>query len=288
MLARLRLIARCLLVLGLGLVASASRAGDLPSPARCDLNATDWAQALCLLTPVKTYGELGSYRQSLPAPWQRLLNDQQALPAAANFRVYLRRRGIEEQDIGGALARPISRNAEGETARYLVIHDTSSLLAQPGTDTFPRFANGPAWSENQLRLLVLKKNAHVFIGRTGHSSTAVDLGEALITTKFEKANRERLEGLFVGVENIQPRLLDRRGIDSIAPAPGFTRAQMQRLAVVYVAASIRAGRWLIPAFHAVLDSGIADAHDDPQHFDLAGFSAVLNRLLSEQGRRAGR
>ena len=26
-------------------------------------------------------------------------------------------------------------------------------------------------------------------------------------------------------------------------------------------------RWLIPAFHATVDAGIPDAHDDPQNFD---------------------
>jgi len=196
----------------------------------------------------------------------------------------LQRARIQEEDIGGLLGQPISKNAYGETARYLIIHDTSTLLETQRKRNFPPFSNGRAWSDAKLEVLRKQKNAHVFIGRAGQSMTVVDLGEALLTTKFEKTDRGRLEGLFIGVENIQPRMLDRRGIDSIAPVPGFTMAQMKRLAVVYVAASIRAERWLIPAFHAVLDNGIPDGHDDPQHFDLVKFSAVLDNVLKEVGK----
>jgi len=221
----------------------------------------------------------------LPVPWKKLFMDhQQVLPSVENFRAYLRQAGIQEKDIGGGLGQPISKNSYGENARYFIIHDTSTLLEARGKRGFPAYSNGKAWSDGKIKILEQKKNAHVFIGRTGQSSTAVDLGQALVTTKFEKANRERLEGLFVGVENIQPRRLDSKGIDSISPVPGFTQTQLKRLAVVYVAASIRAGRWLIPAFHAVLDNGIKDGHDDPQHFDLDQFSAALNEVLLAQSR----
>lgn len=274
------------LVAGLLWLATSALAEDLPSPARCDLNAGEWEQVSCLLAPVKTYGMLESPRQSLPEPWKRLfLEHREALPSPVSFRAYLRQAGIREKDIGGALEQPISQNAYGETARYLIIHDTSTLLEPSRKRNFPAFANSRTWSDSKLNLLEKKKNAHIFIGRTGQSSTAVDLGEALLTTKFEKTQRERLEGLFIGVENLQPRRLDGRGIDSIAPSPGFPPAQMKRLAVVYVAASIRAGRWLIPAFHAVLDSGIPNAHDDPQHFDLGRFSAALDKVLAESGKQ---
>ena len=49
---------------------------------------------------------------------------------------------------------------------------------------------------------------------------------------------------------------------------GFSEKQMDRLALVYIAASVRRGSWLIPAFHATVDAGIPNAHDDPQNFDL--------------------
>ena len=67
--------------------------------------------------------------------------------------------------------------------------------------------------------------------------------------------------------------------DARAPDPGFSAAQYERLALVYTIASVRAGRWLIPAFHAAIDSGIRGGHDDPQNFDLEAFAASLERLV---------
>jgi hypothetical protein len=65
----------------------------------------------------------------------------------------------------------------------------------------------------------------------------------------------------------------------VAPQPGFSEAQYRRLALLYVAASLRAGTWLIPAYHAVLDSGFDGGHDDPQNFDLAVWDARLGALF---------
>jgi hypothetical protein len=47
--------------------------------------------------------------------------------------------------------------------------------------------------------------------------------------------------------------------------------------LLYVVASIRRGRWLIPAFHAVLDGYFAQGHDDPQKFDMRAFSRAVKR-----------
>ena len=69
--------------------------------------------------------------------------------------------------------------------------------------------------------------------------------------------------------------------DAIAPEPGFTRAQYRRLAEAYVAASLRAGMWLVPAYHATLDNGLPDGHDDPQNFDLPAWDAELAAVLSQ-------
>jgi hypothetical protein len=67
--------------------------------------------------------------------------------------------------------------------------------------------------------------------------------------------------------------------DAQAPTPGFTAAQYDRLALLYVVASVRAGAWMIPAFHASIDSGIRGGHDDPQNFDLQIFTRSLEDLL---------
>ena len=51
------------------------------------------------------------------------------------------------------------------------------------------------------------------------------------------------------------------------------------LAALYVYVSARAGRWLIPAQHNTVDSGIKDAHDDPQNFEMKRFGKEIERLV---------
>ena len=96
--------------------------------------------------------------------------------------------------------------------------------------------------------------------------------------RFERATRfgTDLKGLFLHVELVQPRRSQPgrgRGNDALAPTPGFSDIQYDRLALIYTIASVRAGRWLIPAFHVAIDSGIRGGHDDPQNFEVAAFAA---------------
>ena len=65
----------------------------------------------------------------------------------------------------------------------------------------------------------------------------------------------------------------------IGPQPGFSDAQLERLALAYLAASVRRKQWLVPAFHAALDAGIPGGHDDPQNFDLDRWANKLCSLL---------
>jgi hypothetical protein len=53
------------------------------------------------------------------------------------------------------------------------------------------------------------------------------------------------------------------------------------LALVYVVASVRSGKWLIPAFHSPIDLGYPDRHDDPQNFDVQAWAAKLRTLIEE-------
>ena len=48
------------------------------------------------------------------------------------------------------------------------------------------------------------------------------------------------------------------------------------------------GFWLIPTFHAVVDEGIYDKHDDPQNFELAAFAESLEKLLEHLRKPANR
>src|SRR5690606_36623737 len=142
---------------------------------------------------------------------------------------------------------------------------------------------------NNLRRYACANNierAHVFINRTGAIFLAHDLSVPWRATKFEMATNfdGALKGLFLHVELVQPRRRHPRygrGNDFIAPDPGFTREQYEALSVIYTVASVRAGFWLIPAFHSVIDEGIRNKHDDPQNFELTAFTASLSRLLAE-------
>ncbi len=63
-------------------------------------------------------------------------------------------------------------------------------------------------------------------------------------------------GRFVHIELVQPRRHSPGSKslgDTLAPKPGFSKAQYRQLAALYVYASARAGEWLIPAFHATVD-----------------------------------
>ena len=59
--------------------------------------------------------------------------------------------------------------------------------------------------------------------------------------------------------------------DAQSPNPAFTPAQYDRLALLYVIASVRSQHWLIPAYHAALDADIPNGHDDPLNFDPESF-----------------
>jgi hypothetical protein len=248
-------------------------------------------QARCLLRPVLIGGRLGKALEKLPAPLDKLIGKTLQVKSAALKR-YLAAQNINEADIGGSLSDPLSRantiDVEALRARYFVIHDVST--PNYGDAPFPTDINEASWAWNDLQRKWLKtKVTHVYISRTGESVTAVDFKEQLPDphhgTKFARDRlRNKGKGLYLHVELVQPRRRDPEGApgnDRIAPQPGFTDAQLKRLALVYIAASARSGRWLIPAFHAAVDAGIPGAHDDPQNFDLTRWANHLHALLEE-------
>jgi TonB family protein len=71
--------------------------------------------------------------------------------------------------------------------------------------------------------------------------------------------------------------------DARTPDPAFTTAQYDRLALVYVIASVRAERWLVPAFHAAIDAQIPNGHDDPLNFDIDSFARSVDILMVTLG-----
>ncbi len=105
-------------------------------------------------------------------------------------------------------------------------------------------------------------------------------------TKFEQAAEfgGALKGLFLHNEMIQPRRAGAHGGDGRSPDPAFSPAQYDRIALLYTIASVRAGQWLIPAFHAAIDSNIANGHDDPLNFNIESFANSLDKLIDRLGR----
>lgn len=227
-------------------------------------------QAQCLLRPVARWGKVATAPTLLPPALEALVG-QPIDVDPSKLGPYLAAAGVNDISMGGELDNAIQ-------GRYFVIHDTSS----------PWLGNARAFPEDDTPLLndlsPYKRAdavAHVFVGRTGQTLVGHNLNVPLRATKLEKAIGASAHGLFLHVELLQPRRRDPKGgpkNDAIAPIPGFTAVQYERLAQLYAVASVRAGRWLVPAFHAAIDEGRPNAHDDPQNFVLADFAAALERM----------
>jgi hypothetical protein len=260
-------------------------------PCQFDVETSSFAgdaveQARCLVTPVRTGGYLNQRLEKLPPAFQDYVGNAKDMPGRDALRALLRERGLEDM-FGPGLSDPVSHahdndpNARGAT--YFVIHDTSS--PNFGRKPWPVDIDGDLKLNRLLRYACSNKieRAHTFINRSGEIFYPHDFSRPWRATKFETATNfvHALRGLFLHNELIQPRQKHpgfRGRNDFKAPEPGFSTAQYDALALVYVVASVRAGFWMIPAYHAVLDEGIYDKHDDPQNFDLDAFADSLTRL----------
>jgi hypothetical protein len=268
---------------------------------------TPLEQAKCLLRHVQVRGHLDDALNRLPEPLENIIGRRVTIDVE-HLKRYLSAHQIRESDIGGDLLKALSpidsTNPSGEDARYFVIHDTSTPNYW---NVIPANINEVTWSGNNLGRLD-RTITHVYVNRFGQSVTVVNFESVLpptkFGTKFSCCLGERRKGLFLHIELIQPRHCDsthgrcapyRRGSDiadkasndNLAPSPGFTKAQMDRLALLYLAASLRKHEWLIPSFHAPMDATIQNGHDDPQNFDLADWANSLEMLLAELGSSGG-
>jgi hypothetical protein len=238
-------------------------------------------QARCLLSPVKMYARLGEPLEVLPENLGRLVGQPVSI-ARRSLRKHLQSIRLQEDDVGGELDGPISETIGGHPARYFVIHDTSTPYF--GDKDFPADLNSDAMVNNlDFYRSPTDAKAHVFVNREGAVYLGHDFSTPWRATKLEmRFAGKGSRGRFTHIELLQPRRRDpEAGVENnaMAPQPGFAEPQYERLALLYVAASLRAGTWLIPAYHAVLDSGFNRGHDDPQHFDLALWDARLGALL---------
>lgn len=283
----------------LGLLLAQEGAWAKAEPRRCTLGPTSIIssvdQARCLLREPIIFGQVGPRLISLPIPLGLMMSQPTIDITRDQFRTYLAGKGIRESEIGGNLDRPLSRannnDPVSELARYFIIHDTST--PNFGADPFSADINLPSWKFNDFSLYGSgpQSPSHVIINRLGQSLTRVDFGQPWRSTAFENdrfCGVNRCKGLFFAVELIQPRrckgsvaVCDRIQPvnDVIAPEPGFSSSQLERLAIVYIAASVRRGKWLIPAFHVSLDQEVGD-HDDPQNFRLGDWVRQLDAVIT--------
>jgi len=242
------------------------------------------SQAKILLRQVFPYGKLGESK-NLPNILNKVLSGEISTVSLEKIKIYLLNNQINQNDIGGDLNLPLCKNNAGITANYFVIHDTSFPLNSDLKD-FPKNINNSNWRGNSLKNLNHprpKIPVHVFVNRMGYSGTQTSFNLSCFATKLETNGflGMRSHGDFIHIEMIQPRIFDSKKIDAISPNPGFTQPQLKRLALLYIVASARKKQWLIPAFHACLDEGIKNSHDDPQNFNLIDWSNEIENLIIE-------
>ena len=251
-------------------------------------------QATCLLRPVGKGGSVADTEAPLPAHLAARVGQPVSVSRSA-LRRYLATQGIEETSLGGGLDEPLS-TTEGEPAHpalYFVIHDTSNI--QCTREDFPGDSDSPDASWNLAATWESSKQAHLFLTRDGaaYSPQGRTFSVPWRATKHEMTIGETTRGRFLHIENVQLRrpeveadapLTNAEGHcvnDRIAQQPGFTPKQMRLLALTYIAASVRAGEWMIPAYHAVIDASFPGGHDDPQNFDLVAWSETIDAMVSD-------
>lgn len=229
----------------------------------------------CLLRKVR---ERGSGADAQPVPEWLLERVTRPFPfSAGQVQRYIDAENIVASDL-------TDRIAVGDTPdrRYFVIHDTSAPEIESAGTAFPANINEASYSGNRLNGWTgAARRVNLIISRDGRSRRLREWGASrpLPATKIEQTNRApAARRVFVHVENIQPRIKPPGSWAWRAPVPGFAPAQEERLALAYVIASMRAGRWLIPAYHFNIDQGLPDVHDDPQHADLASWVAKVQEI----------
>lgn len=240
------------------------------------------SQAKCLLRKVRIGGILQD--QELPQSLLDRIENSQG-PDLRTMNAAIATLPVEARPhFDRSSNQPVSQTASGKSAFYFVIHDTSTPYLQDAQ--FPIDLDSNPNVNNVQRYMRPDAVAHMFVNRAGSIAIGHDFAVPWRATKLEtKILGAESRGRFIHVELVQPRRRDPAGSltnDRVSPEPGFSGLQYSRLAALYVIASRRAGRWLVPAFHAALDAGLHDAHDDPQNFRIEDFAKSVD-LLAQSG-----
>ncbi|HEV7317331.1 MAG TPA: hypothetical protein VGO04_01805 [Ensifer sp.] len=280
---------RYLLPLSIFVLAAASGEASAATIGKCKFNTATFAfagtpteQASCLLRKVKILGNVDAAPAEIPANLAGFIGKPVAV-SKAKVQQAITAAGLTEAGVGGSLNDPLSRgntnNPTAPQARYFVIHDTST--PNFGNAQFPADID----TSNQVNRFdgyrsATNAKAHIFLNRRGETYVGHKLDVPWRATKLEGNIGTLSRGMFIHIENIQPRRKHPSQPDGNAPTPGFSTAQYDRLALLYLVASTRSGTGLVPAFHAAMDEGLSDGHDDPQNFSLADFDAAFGRVLA--------
>jgi hypothetical protein len=244
-------------------------------------------QAKCLMRGMDSSRNLAPMLESLPDALATRIGGTTGLPSRDKLAAFLAAQDLQS-DFAAYLWTPLSHADDNDpdaiTARYFVIHDTSGpnygrrpfpadIDVNPDINNLDDFKCADGWGK-----------AHVIVNRTGAMLLNHELSIPWRETRFEQAANfaGALKGLFIHTELIQPRRSAAgrgRRNDAQTPSPAFTAVQYDRLALVYVIASVRAEHWLVPAFHAAIDADIPNGHDDPLNFDIESFATSLDRLV---------
>jgi hypothetical protein len=246
-------------------------------------------QAKCLMRGMDASRNLVPMLSNLPPALEQRIGTDGGLPARETLSAFLSKQDLE-RNFAAYLWQPLSRANDNDPnapmARYFVIHDTSG--PNYGHRDFPPDLDSRA-KVNNLSHFVCPDGwgkAHVVVNRGGEMLLNHDFALPWRETKFEQAANfaGALKGLFVHIELVQPRRSAAghgSRNDAQSPNPPFTAAQYDRLALLYVITSVRADRWLIPAFHAAIDADIPNGHDDPLNFDIDSFANSLEALVAK-------
>ncbi|MEO7225914.1 MAG: hypothetical protein ABIY60_07910 [Flavobacterium circumlabens] len=273
-----------LICLATGFETFAQTSSELFDKTKMEYKGSKIEQAKRLLRNVKMWGVIENKEPNIDLAFQNLLNSAPEI-SKEQLKNYLQRASITNNEICGNIDLPVSHilvNGNNVYAKYFVIHDMSTPAYE---NNFPENINSSTWSKNNLTSWNWPKGSepsHSIVTRTGKSKTLNDFGLGWRATKFEKKIGVSCRGLFLHIELLQPRIYPPGNAVSapVAPTPGFTDAQYQRLALLYICASIRKGEWLVPAFHVNIDEGLKDGHDDPQNFELDKFTSEVLRLIA--------
>lgn len=271
----IKLVAVVISIVSVGAFFSSAVAACYWNSATMQFNGDPVEQALCLTPELSQSGVPLRTLNALPPTIDELVG--RSIEFSRDLvEQYFADYGIREPEIGGSLALRVSL-VKGEPAIFFVIHDTNG--PDFGTRLFPPDIS---ISKHINNLRQFGRRWHVIIGRDGQSDTLIDFFTPLRSTRFEvKKVGKRSKGRFLHVALLQPVRTAENEIK--IPSQPFTPAQYERLAQVYLAASRRAGRWLIPVYAAELNRKGRETVilGGPKGFSMSAWADAIRKVYRE-------